>query len=61
MTDPRIINGKEVDKMAAYLALGIEEKRLDYHSIVTNARYTRFKDDIDAILIADGFQNLIVG
>lgn len=46
--------------MAAYLALGIEEGRLDYVSVVTNTRYTRFKEDIDAILIADGFQYLIL-
>jgi hypothetical protein len=46
--------------MAAYLALGIEEGRLDYTAVVTNARYAQFKDDIDAILIADGKQDLIV-
>lgn len=49
-----------MDKMAAYFALGIEEDRLDYVAVVTNPRYTRFKEDIDAILIADGFQDKIV-
>jgi len=46
--------------MAAYLALGIEEGRLDYTAVVTNPRFTPFKGDIDAILIADGKQDLIV-
>ena len=49
-----------MEQMAAYLALGIEEGRLDYSSVVNNPRYARFKTDIDAILIADGYQNLIV-
>lgn len=46
--------------MAAYFALGIEEERLDYVAVVTNIRYARFKADIDAILIADGYQHLII-
>lgn len=46
--------------MAAYLALGIEEGRLNYTAVVTNTRYSRFKTEIDAILIADGYQHLIV-
>lgn len=48
------------NNMAAYLALGIEEGRLDYAAVIGNARFTQFKDDIDAILIADGKQDLIV-
>jgi hypothetical protein len=46
--------------MAAYFALGIEEGRLNYTAVVTNPRYAQFKDDIDSILIADGYQDLIV-
>jgi len=46
--------------MAAYLALGIEEGRLEYTAVVTNPRLSRFKTDIDLILIADGFGNIIV-
>lgn len=46
--------------MAAYLALGIEEGRLNYTAVVTNIRFSQFKADIDAILIADGYQHLIV-
>ena len=49
-----------MDNMAAYLALGIEEGRLDYLTVVTNPKLAQFKDDIDMILIADGFQHLIV-
>lgn len=49
-----------MNKMAAYFALGIEEERLDYVAVVTNIRYSSFKADIDSILIADGYQHLIV-
>lgn len=44
--------------MAAYLAMRIELGKLDYAAVV--ARYPQFKADIDEILIADGFQHLIV-
>lgn len=46
--------------MAAYLALGIIEGRLDYKSVVANPKLTKFKDDIDIILVAEGKQDLIV-
>ena len=46
--------------MALYLADGIEEGRLDYLLIFKNPRYTKLKDSVDAMLIADGFQALIV-
>lgn len=45
--------------MAAYLAYRIELGKLDYLAVVT--KYPQFKNDIDAILIADGKQDLIVG
>ena len=44
--------------MAAYLALRIEKGKLNYTAVVT--LYPQLKEDIDEILIADGFENLIV-
>lgn len=44
--------------MAAYLAMRIESGKLDYAAVV--AKYPQFKAEIDEILIADGYQNLIV-
>lgn len=44
--------------MAGYLAMRIEAGKLDYVAVVT--RYPQFKEDIDTILINDGFQDLIV-
>lgn len=44
--------------MATYLAMRIEQGALDYKAVVT--KYAQFKNDIDTILIADGFQNLII-
>lgn len=44
--------------MAAYLAYRIEKGKLNYTAVVT--LYPQFKSDIDEILIADGFENLIV-
>lgn len=44
--------------MAAYLAMRIEKGKLDYSAVV--ALYPQFKSEIDEILIADGYQHLIV-
>ena len=44
--------------MAAYLAMRIELGKLDYKAVT--AKYPQFKADIDTILVADGFQHLIV-
>jgi hypothetical protein len=44
--------------MAAYLAMQIEKGKLDYKAVVT--KFPQFKDDIDTILILDGYQDLIV-
>ena len=44
--------------MAGYLAMRIKAGKLDYVAVVT--RYPQFKEDIDEILINDGFQDLIV-
>lgn len=44
--------------MAVYFALRIEAGKLNYVAVVT--KYPQFKSGIDAILIADGHQDLIV-
>lgn len=44
--------------MAAYLALRIEKGKLNYTAVVS--KFPDLKDDIDEILVADGFENFIV-
>ena len=44
--------------MAAYFALQIENGKLNYSAVVS--KYPQYKSDIDAILVADGKQDLIV-
>lgn len=39
--------------MEAYLAMRIEDKKLNYNTVVT--KKPQFKDGIDTILIADGY------
>lgn len=46
--------------MAAYFAMRIEQGKLTYEKVMSVKKYRTFKDEIDAILIADGFENLIV-
>ncbi len=46
--------------MAAYLAMRIEAGKLDYKTVFSMAVYKQFQADVDAILIADGRQDLIV-
>jgi hypothetical protein len=46
--------------MAMYLAKGLEENRFDYFRLFSISRYLPLKADVDAMLIADGFQDLIV-
>lgn len=46
--------------MALYLAKGIEEGRLDYKAVFSMTRWASLKEAVDAMLIADGFQNKIV-
>jgi len=43
--------------MAAYLAMRIEQGKLDYMAVIS--KYSQFKSDIDEILVADGKQDLI--
>lgn len=43
--------------MVAYLAMRIEQGKLDYKAVTT--LYSQFKEDIDMILVADGYQHLI--
>ena len=44
--------------MAAYLAMRIEGRHLDY-SIVYRKNYRQFKETVDDILIVNGYSNLI--
>lgn len=44
--------------MARYLAMRIEDGKLDYLAVVT--RYPQYKEAIDNKLIADGYEDLIV-
>lgn len=44
--------------MAAYFAMRIMDGKLDYKAVV--AKYPKFKEDIDFILIAEGREDLIV-
>lgn len=43
--------------MAAYFAMRIEMGKLKYSAVV--AKWGQYKDDIDMILVADGYQHLI--
>lgn len=49
-----------MNNMALYLADGIEKNRLDYFSVFSIPRYDSLKVLVDEMLVADGFQNLIV-
>lgn len=46
--------------MALYLAQRIEQGKLDYLAVFSIPRYLPLKDDVDAMLIVDGFGHLIV-
>ena len=46
--------------MALYLARGLEDSSLDYLLVFTNKHLVGLKDQVDAMLIADGKQELIV-
>ena len=39
--------------MAAYFSMRIEQGKLNYNDVVK--RYPKYKDDIDDILVADGY------
>lgn len=45
--------------MAAYFAWRIEIGKLTYEKVMSVENYRQFKDEIDAILIADGCGDLI--
>ena len=40
--------------MAPYLAMRIEMRKLDYNRVVK--KFPKYKDDIDTILVADGYE-----
>ncbi|MGX9134054.1 hypothetical protein ACWV26_06690 [Rummeliibacillus sp. JY-2-4R] len=44
--------------MEAYLAMRIEQGKLDYVAVTT--KFPQYKDSIDQILTADGKQDLMV-
>ncbi len=46
--------------MAAYLAMRIMDGAMDYASIFSQTRFQKYKADVDAILVAEGRQDLIV-
>lgn len=41
------------DIMAAYFAMRLEKGKLNYNTVVQ--KYPQFKEDIDLILLADGY------
>jgi hypothetical protein len=49
-----------VDDMALYLTDRIEKGKLDYLAVFKISRYTPLKEDVDAMLTVDEYQNLIV-
>jgi len=48
------------DDMGLYLAQGLEDGSLDYYLVFTNRHLIPLKEQVDAMLIADGRQELIV-
>lgn len=46
--------------MALYLTDGIEKGRLSYLAVFSIPRYASLKASVDAMLIVDGFEDLIV-
>ena len=46
--------------MALYMADQLEEGGLDYLALFSIPRWFKFKAEVDAMLIADGRQDLIV-
>ena len=46
--------------MAAYFAIQIEDGKLSYQKVFSIKMWQRYQDDVDAILIADGKQDMIV-
>lgn len=46
--------------MSAYLAMQIEKGKLTYEQVKKLRDYSKYKEDIDTILIADGYGDLIV-
>ncbi|WP_317942094.1 hypothetical protein [Sporosarcina saromensis] len=49
-----------MSNMALYLADGIEQGRLDYKQVFSNPKLLGLKDDVDLMLIADGYGKKIV-
>lgn len=49
-----------MNNMSIYLVMGIEEGRLDYKAVFSNPKLLPLKDNVDMMLIADGYQDKIV-
>ncbi len=45
--------------MAMYIALKIIEGKQEYEYVFSISLYKRYQDDVDAILVGEGKQNLI--
>lgn len=45
--------------MAAYFAMRIMERKLNYKAVFSISFYKPFQDDVNAILVAEGQQDLI--
>lgn len=45
--------------MAAYFAVAIIEGRMNYEAIFAIPVYQRYQDEVDAILVAEGREDLI--
>lgn len=46
--------------MAMYMAIKIMEGKQDYATVFSFPLYQKYQDDVDAILIAEGREDLIV-
>jgi len=51
---------KAMNDIAIYLAQGLEDGSLDYYLVFTNRHLIPLKEQVDAMLIADGRQELTV-
>lgn len=42
--------------MAGYIAMRLEEGKVNYNTIFNTERLKKFKDDVDSILAIDGYK-----
>ena len=48
-----------MNNMAMYIAIKIMEGKVDYKAVFDFPLYQKYQDEVDAILIAEGKQDLI--